>query len=121
MNTTHNEGFPEDFVTINLNEYVYPSGVVSLRGLGAHIGSVPIVCMGPELADHLEIDGFCTPGQLARKANEIAASTRDTSEPGDVGYPIFEGSYERGDGSVQRVWIEQFDTDAASIYYPHER
>ncbi len=120
MSTSHNEGFPEDFVIVN-NEHVYSSDLISLRGLGAHLGATPIVCMGPGLAEDLAFEGFTTRGQLARKATEIAADARDTSEPGDIGYPIFEATYERIDGAVLRVWVEQFDADAASIYYPHER
>ena len=106
-----------------------PEAVFALRGVGATIHQtsptiglkkIPIVHAGHELARDLETAGYRTETQLREAIDAIVADSRATICPGDLGYPIFKADTVIGDRQVV-VWIEQFDTDAAAIYYPSER
>jgi hypothetical protein len=104
-------------------------GAFDLRGVGATIWrhkpnqdlvKIPIVHASPKLGYDLELAGYRTEAQLREVIEHLVENSRATICPGDLGYPIFQGTIEIGD-RLEEVWIEQIDDTAASIYYPSDR
>lgn len=102
---------------------------VDLRAVGATIyrrspttglTKIPILHSSPELARDLVAAGYRTADQWREWIDAVYSDSKAEVYPGDLGYEIFMAKAKIGNKKAE-VWIEQFDTDEAGIYYPHER
>lgn len=112
-------------------DYIAPDDVLyDVNYLGTSIAGIPIRGMGPNLWRDIyngAVEDVPTNqgiGPLAAAISKVlvdaVAAARDTTEPGDIGYPIWEAMVAIG-GISTKIWIEQYSETAANIFYPWER
>jgi hypothetical protein len=106
-----------DFDTVDLRSV---GATIYRRSPTVSLARVPIMHCSRDLGHDLVVAGYRSADQLREWIDAAYADSKAEVFPGDLGYAIFTNTVKIGD-TEEEVWIEQYEDDAACIYYPHER